>query len=69
MASPYASPFNAQGKLRQKRYMVPLAVIPRQGEDVITLADYTYKGLLDIVAGLRKVFQNARSQFKIRDIV
>jgi hypothetical protein len=58
MTSPYASPFNAQGKLRQQRYMVPLAVIRRQGQDVITLDDYTYTVRLDIVAGVRKSFHN-----------
>jgi len=64
MTSPYASPFNAQGKLRQQRYTVPLAAKRRQGKDMITLDDYTYIVRLDIVAGVRKFFQNTRSHFK-----
>jgi hypothetical protein len=54
MTSPYASPFNAQGKLRQQRYAVPLAAVRRQGQDVFTLDDYTYIVRLDIVAGVHK---------------
>ena len=69
MTSPYATQFNAQGKLRQQRYMVPLAIIRRQGQDVITLDDYTYIVRLDIVAGVCKFFQNTRSHFEIRDTV
>ena len=69
MTSPYASPLNAQGKLRQQRYMVPLAVIRRQGQDVITLDDYTYIVRLDNVVGVRKFFQNTRGHFKIRGTV
>jgi len=66
MTSPYATPFNARGKLRQQRYMVPLAVIRRLDQDVITLDDYTCIVRLNSVVGVRKFFQNARSHFKIR---